>query len=92
MLSHLLWLCELMFTASMFANAVLFIPQALKVYRTKNASGLSLTTFIGFNIIQIFTILHGYIHKDYPLMFGFILSFIFCGVVTFLIFIYRKST
>jgi MtN3 and saliva related transmembrane protein len=80
---------EFVFGLGMFINAVLFVPQALHVYRAKNAEGLSLTTFAGFNVVQIFTILHGYIHRDYILMVGFVLSFILSGIVTFLIIFYR---
>ncbi|MDR1235731.1 MAG: hypothetical protein LBJ96_01870 [Holosporaceae bacterium] len=79
-----------MFGVSMFFNAILFIPQAVKIYKTKNARDLSLTTFIGFNIIQLFTILHGYVRDDWPLVRGMGMSFVFCGMVTFLIFLYRN--
>lgn len=79
-----------MFGVGMFLNAILFIPQAVKIYKTKNATDLSPITFIGFNIIQIFTILHAYINDDYTLMLGMIMAFIFCGVITFLIIFYRK--
>jgi MtN3 and saliva related transmembrane protein len=79
---------ELMFGVGMFVNAVLFIPQAVKVYRTKKVGNLSLLMFAGFNVVQIFAILHGYIHSDYILMFGFLLSFMFSGAVTFMIMLY----
>lgn len=82
---------ELMFGLSMFINSILFIPQAIKIYKTKNASGLSCTTFAGFNIIQIFTILHGYIRNDYTLMVGIALSLFTSGIVTFLIFFYKNK-
>ncbi|MDR1926439.1 MAG: hypothetical protein LBQ13_01985, partial [Endomicrobium sp.] len=70
-------------------NALLFIPQAINIYKTKSAKGLSLTTFAGFNIMQIFTILHAYLRNDYVLMFGMGLSFIFCGITTLFIIKYR---
>lgn len=79
---------ELMFGLSMFTNAMLFIPQAIKIYKTKSTHGLSKITFLGFNAIQVFTMLHGYINNDYALVFGFIFSLITSGVVTFLIFYY----
>ncbi|MDR2617190.1 MAG: hypothetical protein LBC22_05280 [Endomicrobium sp.] len=50
---------------AMFINAALFLPQVIKLYKTKSTKGLSLITFIGFNIIQLSSILHGYIRKDY---------------------------
>jgi MtN3 and saliva related transmembrane protein len=73
----------------MFINSILFVPQIIRLFKTKNSEGLSLITFIGFNIIQIFSILHGYIHKDYIFMFGMLVSLILCGCVTFLIILYK---
>lgn len=89
-MAWLRYFIEVMFSLGLFFNAVLFIPQAVKLFRTKSAKGLSLITFAGFNVMQFFTILHGYLNKDYILMIGFLLSFIFCGVVTFLIVSYKK--
>ena len=82
---------ELMFGLGMFVNAALFIPQAIKIYKTKNANGLSIITFLGFNLTQLFIILHGYIHDDYALMFGYALALFTSGVVTLLIFLYKES-
>lgn len=81
---------ETLFSAGMFINAILFIPQAIRLFQTKNSQGFSLITFAGFNAIQFFTILHGYLHKDYLLMIGTIISFLTCGVVTVLIAWYRN--
>ncbi|GHT96192.1 hypothetical protein FACS1894122_14340 [Alphaproteobacteria bacterium] len=82
---------EVVFGLGMFINAALFIPQAIKIYKTKNTDGVSLATFAGFNTIQLFTVLHGYIHQDCILMFGSTLSLICCAAVTFLIIIYKSS-
>lgn len=81
---------EVMFSLGLFFNAALFIPQAWRIFKTKRSDEVSLTTFAGFNLMQFFTVLHAYLHKDYLLMTGFLLSFIFCGVVTYLIILYRK--
>ncbi|WP_019217706.1 PQ-loop domain-containing transporter [Legionella tunisiensis] len=67
---------DLVFSLGLFFNAVLFIPQAIAVFRNKSAKGLSLLTFGGFNIMQLFTAIHGYLVKDYLLMSGFLLSFL----------------
>jgi len=80
---------EIMFGLSMFVNALLFIPQAIKLWQTKNTKGVSLLTFAGFNLIQLFTILHAYLNKDFILMFGFMLSLVLCGIVTTLIVFYK---
>ncbi len=83
-------LIEIAFSLGLFINALLFIPQAIKILRTKNTKGVSLITFLGFNAIQAFTFLHGYLHKDYLLMIGMLLSFITCGIVTVLLIIYSS--
>jgi MtN3 and saliva related transmembrane protein len=85
---------EVGFGLGMFVNAVLFLPQVIKIYKTRNVQSLSLITFAGFNTIQLFSLLHGYIHKDYIFMFGMSLSLILSGSVTSLIIIQKnkKST
>lgn len=90
----MLWLkyfIEFMFGLSLFFNALLFIPQAMKLFKSKSSKDLSLITFCGFNFMQIFAILHGVLNRDYILAVGFLLSFILCGVVTFLIVLYKNG-
>jgi MtN3 and saliva related transmembrane protein len=80
---------ETIFSLGLFINAILFVPQIIRLYQKKDSREVSLLTFGGFNVIQFFTILHGYIHSDYLLMIGFIASFITCGIVTGMIIYYR---
>jgi MtN3 and saliva related transmembrane protein len=77
------------FFLGMLVNALLFVPQALTLYRLKEAKSVSLITFLGFNIIQAFTAIHAYLVSDYLLLIGSILAFITCGTVTFLAILYR---
>ncbi|MDR2724037.1 MAG: hypothetical protein LBB25_02410 [Holosporaceae bacterium] len=90
MKDYFVWAIEIIFGIGMFLNAILFIPQAIKIYNKKNSDGLSVVTFIGFNIVQLSAVFHGYIHEDLILMFGSMLSFFLCGVVTFLITFYKR--
>jgi MtN3 and saliva related transmembrane protein len=80
---------EFCFGLSIFVNAFLFVPQIIRLLKTKSLVGFSLTTFIGFNIVQMFCILHGYINRDYILMSGMLLSLILCGTISFLIILYK---
>lgn len=80
---------ETVFGLGMFINAILFIPQVIRLLKTHNSNDLSLLTFGGFNFIQIFCILHGYLHQDYIFMFGMALSLLTSGTVTLLIIIFR---
>ncbi len=82
---------EVVFSISLFINAGLFIPQIIKLYKSKHPQNLSFLTFAGFNFIQFFIVLHGYIMKDYLLLFGYLISFITCGCVTLQILFYRKK-
>ena len=77
------------FSISLLANALLFIPQIITLLKNKSAIGISLITFSGFNIIQIFTMFHGIYVQDYLLAGGYLLSIITCGTVSTLIFYYR---
>ena len=43
------------FGFGMALNALLFVPQALAIWRTKQSKGVSLLTFGGFNILQLLT-------------------------------------
>jgi len=76
---------EIIFSSALFINAMLFVPQAIKLLRVKHTGELSLITFGGFNLIQIAIILHGIILKDSLLIIGYSVSFLTCGSVTFLI-------
>jgi MtN3 and saliva related transmembrane protein len=89
MIEYLKYFVEFCFGLGLFANAALFFPQIVSLFKTRNAEGLSLITFTGFNVVQFFGVLHGYIHKDYIFMFGMLLSFVLCGTITFLIILYK---
>ena len=80
---------ELLFSSGMIVNAILFIPQSIRIYKHKSSEGVSLVTFIGFLLIQLTIILHGMINHDFLLVFGYIFSIITCGAVIVLTIIYR---
>ena len=80
---------EIVFSLGLFVNAMLFVPQIVCLLRTKDAKSLSLLTFGGFSVIQLFIVLHGLINKDYLLASGCFISLLMCCVITFLIIYYR---
>ena len=82
---------DFIFGAGLFINALLFIPQGLRIYRKKDSSELSLITFLGFWLTQVSAIIYGALHKDYILMFGYILAATACGFVTVLIIKYKTN-
>lgn len=81
---------DFVFGAGLFINALLFIPQAIKLYRTKNSRELSKVTFIGFCFIQLTAIFYGLLHHDWVLVFGYGLSLVTCGWTTVLIIFYCR--
>ncbi len=82
---------EFIFGIGLFVNAALFIPQVVRLIQVKDSQDLSLITFLGFCIIQFFTILHGYYFHDWLLMLGYGASLLTCGAVTILIIYYRRK-
>ena len=77
------------FSICLLANAGFFIPQIISLIKSKSSEGVSLITFAGFNVMQVFTVLHGFYVNDYVLAIGFLLSIITCGMVSVLILYYR---
>ena len=79
------------FTLSLFANAILFLPQIIRILREKTSKGVSLITFSGFWLIQLLTVMHGFLRKDYLLAYGTIFSMVMSGIVVALILSYRDK-
>lgn len=82
---------SVVFGLGLLCNALLFVPQALAVWRKKSDEGISLITFGGFNILQAIGIVHGYYQQDLSLMLGMAASLISCGTVTWLTLVYRAK-
>lgn len=83
------YVIEAAFSLGLFINALLFIPQITLLLRQRDSRELSLIMFGGFWLIQLFTVLHGLLQKDFILVLGFGLSLLSCGTVVFLIVFFR---
>ena len=70
------------FGLGLMINASLFVPQAVRILRTRSAKDVSLLTFGGFNLLQLIGIAHGYLQGDMSLLLGMVASFVACGAVT----------
>jgi MtN3 and saliva related transmembrane protein len=77
------------FGIGLFGNALLFVPQAIAVWRKKSDEGISLVTFGGFSVLQILGVIHGLYEHDNSLILGLGASFLTCGTVTALTIFYR---
>lgn len=80
-----------LFGLGLMVNAALFVPQAVKIFKTKSAKDVSLWTFAGFNVLQLIGIMHGILQQDLSLIIGMTASFLACGAVTCLGFVYRRK-
>lgn len=79
----------LVFGLGLLCNALLFVPQALAVWRKKTDEGISLITFGGFSVLQAIGIVHGVYQHDPSLTLGMAASLLSCGTVTILTLFYR---
>lgn len=79
----------LLFGLGLIGNALLFVPQAIAVWRKKSDEGISLITFGGFCVLQVLGVIHGFFEHDNSLIFGLGASFLTCGTATFLTILYR---
>jgi MtN3 and saliva related transmembrane protein len=77
------------FGLGLLCNALLFVPQALAVWRKKSDEGISLVTFGGFSILQFIGIIHGLYQHDLSLILGMAASLVSCGSVTGLTVFYK---
>lgn len=79
-----------LFGTGLVMNALVFVPQALRIHRARNASGVSILTFAAFNAMQVVGTLHGYLQNDPVLMLGMFASLVTCGSVTVLAWLHRE--
>lgn len=80
---------DLFFGFFLVMNALVFIPQIINLLRNKHANDISLITFTGFNMINIFSVLHGIIIHDLWLSIGYLFSVATSSITTILIIKYK---
>ncbi|MFA6279064.1 MAG: SemiSWEET family transporter [Candidatus Paceibacterota bacterium] len=69
------YLDYIMYGVGLFAPVVL-IPQILQIYTTQDASGISLTTWALFVVVNILWAFYGAVHKDKHIFFANILMMV----------------
>ena len=82
---------EILFNIGLVLNVIILMPQTYKIYRFKDAKSVSLISFVGINFIQLMTILHGIIQKDWALALGMIASLIVSVTLTVGILLYGNK-
>jgi MtN3 and saliva related transmembrane protein len=83
---------SILFGLGLFLNALIFVPQAIAIWRARTAKGVSILTFAGFNVMQAIGVAHGYFAHDLALSLGMLASLVTCGTVTGLAIAFRSST
>lgn len=87
----LLRIVDAIFAFSLFVNAMLFLPQAYKIFKEKSSKGVSIFTFLGFCLLQLAAIVYGYFHNDKILFLGYFISFMACSMVVILSLKYKNK-
>ncbi|WP_440615182.1 PQ-loop domain-containing transporter [Cysteiniphilum sp. 6C5] len=83
------YIVKMMFALSLFINALLFLPQTIKVIKLKSSENISIVTFIGFLAIQLVCVLYGFLVEDWILALGFMLGMVACVTVVIAAIYYR---
>lgn len=66
-------------------TAIVFLPQSIRTLKTKDVKGLSLSTYIIYNIGMLSWIFYGiYLHSVQMIIFNGI-SFVFASIILYLI-------
>jgi|SRR5271163_1798762 len=81
----------ILFGFGLFVNALIFVPQAVAIWRARSATGVSILTFAGFNVMQAIGVAHGYFAHDPALMFGMLAALLSCGTVTSLAVLFQSK-
>ncbi len=82
-------LVNVYFAVGLLVNALLFIPQSIRLIKSKDSQEVSLITFLGFLLIQFGYTCHALVIKDKFLFYGTLLSDITNFQVVWLIIYYR---
>ena len=70
------WITALGLTAALM-TAISFIPQAVKIIKTKHTKDLSLNMYVALNIGVFMWLIYGILVKDLPIIFANAITFSF---------------
>jgi|GEM_PF-1570270 len=78
------------FGIGLIVNAMLYVPQIMRLYKEKGSRELSYLMFGGFWFLTLSQTIYGFFKHDWIMAWGNMLTMITCGTVVCLIYIYRK--
>lgn len=64
-----------------FLTTVSFLPQAIKVIKTKDTHSISLPMYILFVMGVIFWLIYGQLIDSFPIVIGNVITLIFAGII-----------
>ena len=79
------------FGIGLVVNALLYVPQIMRIIKEKGSRELSYVMFCGFLCLTFSQVVYGFFKHDWIMAWGNMLTFITCGTVVCLIFFYRKK-
>lgn len=82
---------DILFGLGLFINALLFVPQLLRIVRVKSGHDISLLTFAGFFILNLISSIYGYYHSDWIMVIGYAVSALMCVLIVLATLIYRSG-
>lgn len=83
------YVINIIYAAAFLWTAVSAIPQIMTLLRLKDSSELSVITFLGFNFIQVVTIIHACFYQEWLLLAGVSLFLIIYAYLSSLVIYYR---
>ncbi len=74
-----------------FCLSISFIPQAIKIIKTKDVKGISILSYIVYNIGIVTLILYGFYLKSFQIMFFNTISEIFAFIILYTTIKYKNK-
>lgn len=74
--------------AAAIIEPIITLPQAIQIFRTGNAEGVSIFSWLGYELLQIIWLWYGIVHKDrviilYSTLYAFVQAAVIIGAVLY---------
>lgn len=74
-----------------FGTTFSFLPQAIKIIKTKNTEGISLSMYLMFTVGVFLWLIYGYMKNDMPVMVANGITLILASIILFLKMKYKSK-
>lgn len=74
--------------AAAIIEPIITLPQAIQIFRTGNAEGVSILSWLGYELLQIIWLWYGVVHKDrviilYSILYAFVQAAVIIGAILY---------